>query len=163
MICNSNNESEIAVTTHAETLATVRGSGRRVTLQRQIVLDVIETAEKHLDAESIFQRAREKDPNISLATIYRTLSVLTEMGLVDRSYLARSHQREHYEPVGAPKHHHFTCLDCHQVIEFQSPGLSQLIGHVQEELGVEVLHTCIYVEGYCSKCAPKHNLEKERA
>ena len=150
------------MTTHAETLATVRGSGRRVTLQRQIVLDVIETAEKHLDAETIFQRAREKDSNISLATVYRTLAVLTEMGLVDRSYLARNHEREHYEPVGAPKHHHFTCLDCHQVIEFQSPGLSQLIGQLQEELGVEVLHACICVEGYCSECTPKHNVEKER-
>jgi len=150
------------VTTHAETLATVRESGRRVTLQRQIVLDVIETAEKHLDAETIFQRAREKDPNISLATVYRTLAVLTEMGLVDRSYLARNHEREHYEPVGAPKHHHFTCLDCHQVIEFQSPGLSQLIGQLQEELGVEVLHTCMCVEGYCSECTPKHNMNKER-
>ena len=150
------------MTTHAETLATVRESGRRVTLQRQIVLDVIETAEKHLDAETIFQRAREKDPNISLATVYRTLAVLTEMGLVDRSYLARNHEREHYEPVGAPKHHHFTCLDCHQVIEFQSPGLSQLICQLQEELGVEVLHACICVEGYCPECAAKHNVEKER-
>ena len=150
------------MTTHAETLATVRESGRRVTLQRQIVLNVIETAEKHLDAESIFQRAREKDPNISLATVYRTLAVLTEMGLVDRSYLARNHEREHYEPVGAPKHHHFTCLDCHQVIEFQSPGLNQLIGQFQEELGVQVLHACICVEGYCSECTPKHIVEKQR-
>ena len=150
------------MTTHAETLATVRESGRRVTLQRQIVLNVIETAEKHLDAETIFQRAREKDPNISLATVYRTLAVLTEMGLVDRSYLARNHEREHYEPVGAPKHHHFTCQDCHQVIEFQSPGLSQLICQLQEELGVEVLHACICVEGYCPECAAKHNVEKER-
>ena len=151
------------MTTHTETLATVRESGRRITLQRQIVLDVIETAEKHLDAESIFQRAREKDPNISLATVYRTLAVLTEMGLVDRSYLASNHEREHYEPVGAPKHHHFTCLDCHEVIEFQSPGLSELIGQLQEELGVEVLHACICVEGYCSECVPKHHVEEERA
>jgi Fe2+ or Zn2+ uptake regulation protein len=150
------------VTTHAETLAAVRKGGRRVTFQRQIVLDVIETAEEHLDAETIYQRARKMDPKISLATVYRTLAVLTEMGLVDRSYLARTHEREHYEPVGAPKHHHFTCLDCHQVIEFQSPGLSQLIGQLQEELGVQVLHACICVEGYCSACAPNHNVEKER-
>ena len=150
------------MTNHAETLATVRGSGRRITLQRQIVLDVIETAEKHLDAESIFQRARQKDPNISLATVYRTLAVLTEMGLVERSYLARNHEREHYEPVGAPKHHHFTCLDCHQVIEFQSPGLNHLISQFQEEVGVQVLHACICVEGYCRECVLKHNTEKER-
>ena len=88
--------------------------------------------------------------------------MLTEMGLIERSYLARTHEREHFEPVGAPKHHHFTCLDCHQVIEFQSPGLSRLIGQLQEEFGVEILHACICVEGYCSECKLKHNVDKER-
>ena len=147
---------------HTETLAAVRKGGRRVTAQRQIVLDVIETAEKHLDAETILQRAREKDANISLATVYRTLAVLTQMGLVDRSYLARTREREHFEPVGAPKHHHFTCVDCHQVIEFQSAGLSGMINQLQEELGIEVVHTSICIEGYCSTCKSKHYLDKER-
>ena len=55
---------------------------------------------KHLDAESIFPRAREKDANISLTIVYRTLAVLTEMGLIERSYLARTHEREHFEPGG---------------------------------------------------------------
>ena len=88
--------------------------------------------------------------------------MLTEMGLIERSYLARTHEREHFEPVGAPNHHHFTCLDCRQVIEFQSPGLSRLIGQLQEEFGVEILHACICVEGYCSECKLKHNVDKER-
>ncbi len=148
--------------THAETLATVRESGRRITAQRRIVLGVIETAEEHLDAEAILQRARKKDRNISLATVYRTLAVLTEMGLVDRSYLAHTHEREHFEPVGAPKHHHFTCLDCHQVIEFQSPGLNELVCQLQEELGVEVIHARIGIEGYCRECVTKRKRKRSK-
>lgn len=144
------------MTTHAETLAAVRATGRRITPQRQIVLDVIETSTQHLDAEAIFQRAREKDPDISLATVYRTLAVLKQMGLVNQSYTARTHDREHYEPVGAPRHHHFTCLDCHQVIEFQNQGLIQLMDRLREELGVEISHACMCLEGYCRECALQH-------
>jgi Fe2+ or Zn2+ uptake regulation protein len=144
------------MTTRAETLAAVRAAGRRITPQRQVVLDVIETSSQHLDAEAIFQKAREKDPAISLATVYRTLAVFKDIGLVDQSYTARTHTREHYEPVGAPRHYHFTCLDCHQVIEFQTPGLTQLISQIQGELGAEISHVCMCVEGYCRDCAPKH-------
>lgn len=148
------------MTTHAETLAAVRAAGRRITPQRQVVLDVIETSTRHLDAEAIFQKAREKDPDISLATVYRTLAVLKEMGLVDQSYTARTHDREHYEPVGAPRHYHFTCLDCHQVIEFQGPGMTQLIGQLQGELGAEISHVCMCIEGYCRECAVKRKKSK---
>lgn len=147
---------------HSKTIATMRESGRRITNQRLIVLNVIETAEKHLDAETIFQRARRKDRNISLATVYRTLGVLTEMGLVDRSYLAHTHVREHFEPVGAPKHHHFTCLGCHQVIEFQTPDLSQFLGRIQEELEVEVAQARIDIEGYCGECVTKRERKRSK-
>ena len=149
------------MTTHAETLATVRATGRRITSQRQIVLDVIENATEHLDAEGIFQKAREKDSKISLATVYRTLGVLKEMGLVDQNYVTRSHDREHYEPVGAPRHYHFTCLNCHRVIEFQSASVIQLMDLFQEELGVKVLHACMCLEGYCQDCVSNHQLISE--
>jgi Fur family transcriptional regulator, ferric uptake regulator len=84
------------------------------------VLEVVENSAKHLDAETVYRQAQETDPNISLATVYRTLAVLKDEGLIEQRYLARDHAREHYEPVGAPEHYHFTCLDCRQVIEFQS-------------------------------------------
>lgn len=149
------------MTTHPETLAAVRATGRRITSQRKIVLEVIESATQHLDAEAIFYKAREKDPAISLATVYRNLAVLKEIGLVDQSYTDPIHDREHYEPVGAPKHHHFTCLDCHRVIEFQNPGLIQLLDRLQEELGVQIARACMCLEGYCQDCASNHQLNSE--
>src|SRR3989304_3934493 len=128
---------------HAKTLDTLRATGHRVTPQRQLVLEVVETSPEHLDAEAIYQRVREKDPQISLATVYRTLAVLKDMGLIEQSYLARNHARAHYEPVGSPEHYHFTCLGCRKVIEFQSPRVTQMTTELHRDLGVEVAHACI--------------------
>ena len=144
----------------AETLATLRASGRRVTAQRQTVLDVVEGSARHLDAQAIYQLARVRDHGISLATVYRTLAVLKDMGLVEQSYLARDHAREHYEPVGSPEHYHFTCLGCHEVIEFKSARVMQMTAELNREVGVRVAHVCICLEGYCRACAPKHEAEK---
>ncbi len=149
------------MTSHAETLATLRATGHRITPQREIVLEVVETSAEHLDVEAIYQRAREKDPDISLATVYRTLAVLKDMGLIEQRYLARDHAREHYEPVGAPEHYHFTCLGCRKVIEFQSPRVTQMTTELHRDLGVEVAHACICLEGYCQTCAAKSRAAKE--
>lgn len=140
----------------AETMTAVRATGRRITSQRRLVFDVMETATEHLDAEAIFQRARATNHKISLTTVYRTLTALKEMGLVDQNYITRHHDREHYEPVGAPRHYHFTCLGCQRVIEFQSPGLIRAMGRLPGELGVQVTHVCVCVEGYCRDCASLH-------
>ena len=141
------------MTSHAETLANLRATGHRITAQRQIVLEVVETSAEHLDAEAIYQRARARDPKISLATVYRTLTVLKQMGLIEQRYLARDHAREHYEPVGAPAHYHLTCLGCHRVIEFQSPRVRQMQAELQTALGLDVRHACVCLEGYCATCA----------
>ena len=149
------------MTSHAETLATLRATGHRITPQRQIVLEVVETSAEHLDAEAIYRRAREKDPKISLATIYRTLTVLKDKGLIEQRFLARDHAREHYEPVGAPEHYHLTCLGCRKVIEFQSPRVTQMTTELHRDLGVEVTHACICLEGYCQTCVAKRRAAKE--
>ena len=141
------------MTTHAETLAALRISGHRITPQRQIVLDVVENSGEHLDAEAIYRRAQAQDPAISLATVYRTLAVLKNQGLIEQRYLTREHAREHYELAGAPEHSHFTCVGCHQVIECKSPRVAQLRAEVRRDLGLRVTNACLCLEGYCPDCA----------
>ena len=143
------------MTARTETLATLRATGHRITPQRQIVLDVVENSAEHLDAEAVYRRAQEKGPHISLATVYRTLAVLKDEGLIEQRYLARDHAREHYEPVGAPEHYHFTCLGCRRVVEVQSPRANQLRAELEAELGLHVLQACLCLEGYCQTCAAK--------
>ena len=133
---------------------TLHSQGMRLTGQRKLILQVLEDAGGHLDAESVFERAHKRDERVSLATVYRTLELLKKMGLVDQHYTSREHLREVYEPVGANEHYHFSCIKCGRVIEFQSPMIDRARRQLARELGINVLHACACFEGYCASCSP---------
>ncbi len=128
-------------------------AGLRATPQRLLVLEILREADEHLDAEAIYERARRRDPRISLATVYRTLAKLKEVGLVEQRYFARDHKREYYEATGKAEHYHFTCLGCGKVIEVETPRIAQARAELSEALGLEFTHACICFEGYCAECA----------
>jgi len=134
---------------------TLHSQGMRLTGQRKLILQVLEDAGGHLDAESVFERAHKRDERVSLATVYRTLELLKKMGLVDQHYTSREHLREVYEPVGANEHYHFSCIKCGRVIEFQSPMIDRARKQLTQELGIQVLHACACFEGYCASCSPE--------
>src|SRR3712207_9050490 len=75
--------------------AALRSEGHRMTQQRDVLLDVIEHAGEHLDADGLYRLARERDSRISLSTVYRTLSLLKRHDLVDELHLSEEHH--HYE------------------------------------------------------------------
>lgn len=134
--------------------------GRRMTSQRRLVLKVLAECQGHLDAEAIYALAKEKDPNISLATVYRTLKVLKEAGIVQERLLDREGQRHHYE-VAAEAHHHFTCVECGQVIEFESPLIEQASEELAQQLRLEIVHTRVHLEGYCFHCQNRISSSEE--
>jgi Fe2+ or Zn2+ uptake regulation protein len=127
-----------------------RAAGRRLTDQRRLVLEVLEASDGHLDAEALYDQARMQGSNISLATVYRTLTVLKEMGLVEEHRLGEEHA--HYESVREGPHYHFTCLGCRRVIEFDTP----LVGQIERELcrreEVRVTGAHLHLSGYCAQC-----------
>jgi Fe2+ or Zn2+ uptake regulation protein len=133
----------------------LHAAGRRLTPQRALVLSILQESDGHLDAEAIWQQARTRDETINLATVYRTLTVLKEMGLVEQRYFARDHKREFYEAVGKREHYHFTCLGCGKVVEVETPRIRQARRELSEALGLRFLHACICFEGYCAECAAK--------
>ena len=133
---------------------TLHSKGMRLTGQRKLILQVLEEAGGHLDAEAVFERAHKRDQRVSLATVYRTLQLLKEMGLVDQHYTSREHLREVYEPVGAEEHYHFSCLKCGKVVEFKSLLIDRARKQLAQELGINILHGCACFEGYCAGCAP---------
>lgn len=138
----------------------LHAAGRRLTPQRALVLSLLQESDEHLDAEALWQQARQRDDTINLATVYRTLAVLKEMGLVEQRYFARDHKREFYEAVGKREHYHFTCLGCGTVIEVETPRIRQARRELSEALGLRFVHACICFEGYCAACAAK--LTEER-
>ena len=126
-------------------------SGMRLTPQRRVILEVLDDTSIHLDAEGVYQLAKDRDPRISLATVYRTLAALTELGLIHQRHLSRDDQRGYYE-IADRQHYHFTCLRCSRVIEFDTPLMTQLQQDIAEEWGVQVIQGRLYLEGYCAVC-----------
>lgn len=124
-----------------------RSTGMRVTHQRlEIFREVAKTSE-HPDADTIFQRVRERLPTVSHDTVYRTLASLEEMGLISRVDPARGGAR--YD-ANCDKHHHFLCTKCGAISDIYlqyEPSLPEGI----ENLGdVESLH--LQVRGVCRNC-----------
>lgn len=141
---------------------TLHASGRRMTSQRRTVLEILESSDTHLHAEGIWERAQSRGEKINLATVYRTLSVLNEMGLVNQRYFARNHKREEYESSKKPEHFHFTCLSCGDVIEFSTSFMNAMRAELEKEKSVQLTHTCLCFEGYCSSCKENSSMQMER-
>jgi Fe2+ or Zn2+ uptake regulation protein len=139
-------------------------SGMRLTPQRRVILEVLDKSEEHLDAEALYQEAKARDPKISLATVYRTLAALRELGLVQQRHLARHEHRGYYE-IADQQHYHFTCLRCGRVIEFDTPLMAQMQEELAEEMGVQVVQARLYLEGYCAVCVDEmqDNATKQRS
>jgi len=127
-----------------------RAAGRRLTPQRCLILEVLEESDEHLDAEALYDQAKIHNPDISLATVYRTLAVFKEMGLVEEHRLGEEHC--HYEPVRDEPHYHFTCLGCGKVIEFDTPLVVRIQQELSEREGVCVTGAHLHLSGYCAQC-----------
>ena len=124
--------------------------GHRLTRQRWTVLEVLEESREHLDAETLYDRAKARDPNISLATVYRTLALLRETGLVTEHRLGEDHA--HFEAVQETPHYHFTCQECGDVVEFDAPEVSQVVDKLNEREGLKVTTAHLFLTGYCPNC-----------
>lgn len=124
--------------------------GQRVTWQRRLLLDLILEAGGHLDADELFRRAKEREPRISLSTVYRNLRLFKKLGLIDERHFAEEHH--HYEVKDTSEHYHLVCLGCGRVIEFESPLMKQVKDKVGMENRFEITGAEIRFEGYCSSC-----------
>jgi Fur family transcriptional regulator, ferric uptake regulator len=125
----------------------------RMTRQRRVVLQVMETAPRHLDAGEILARAQKIDPQITRVTVYRTLDLLKHHGLIDELDLLhlRGH-RHYYESHGPRDHIHIACLRCGKVREFESELYEQLKQQIEQDCEMKITLTRTEVGGYCKNC-----------
>src|SRR6266481_1423563 len=149
-------------------LESVRGSlkdkGVRLTRQRQILLELIDKSGQHLDAENLFQMAKEKDPKLNRVTVYRTLKLLKEGGLVDELDLMHYGGDQHYyETRTKQEHAHVICLSCGKVEEFFGEPLQRLRRQIEAHFGFEIVLARTEVGGYCPHCQALRASELERA
>jgi Fur family ferric uptake transcriptional regulator len=132
---------------------TLKDRGVRLTRQRRLLLDLIDTSGKHLDADTLFQMAKEKDAKLNRVTVYRTLKMLKEGGLVDELDLAHIDGEKHYYETRLKQEHaHIICLKCGRVEEFFGEQLSAVKDRVSSQFGFEIVFSRTEIGGYCSHC-----------
>lgn len=138
--------------------------GIRLTRQRQILLDLIDTSGKHLDAEQLYRMARAKDPKLNRVTVYRTLKLLKESGLVDELDLMHFEGDQHYyETRLKAEHAHVICLQCGKVEEFFGEPIQNLRKQVETSLGYQVVISRTEIGGYCPHCQALRDREMKEA
>lgn len=127
--------------------------GHPLTNQRLLLLELLRDAKGHIDAKELYRRASIKDESISPATVYRTLNLLKELGMIDELRLGKI--RCYYEIKQSPEHQHLICKGCGKVIEIHNPHFQKLIRAVRQEHGFRVTKAELYLEGYCLRCKEK--------
>jgi Fur family ferric uptake transcriptional regulator len=125
----------------------------RLTRQRRTILQVMETARRHLDANEILERAVKIDPQVTQVTVYRTLDLLKKQGLIDELDLLHLRgDRHYYESHGPRDHIHVACMRCGKVREFESEVYEQLKQQIIDDCGIEITVMRTEVGGTCADC-----------
>jgi Fur family ferric uptake transcriptional regulator len=132
---------------------TLKGRGVRLTRQRRILLDLLENSGEHLDAERLYDLARRKDPKLNRVTVYRTLKMLKDRGLVDELDLMHHAGDQHYyETRRKQEHAHVVCLGCGRVEEYFGEPLGELRRRIAAKFAFDVVVARTEVGGYCADC-----------
>ena len=127
----------------------LRDSGYRLTPQRELILDAVDTL-GHATPDEVFAEVRKKSSALNVSTVYRTLEVLEELGLVRHAHL--SDRAPTYHTVREHEHFHLVCRNCHKVISVDPDVLEPLTTRLREELAFEPDIGHLTVFGRCLDC-----------
>jgi Fur family ferric uptake transcriptional regulator len=119
-------------------------AGLKMTGQRKIILKVLDDSEDHPSVEDVYERAREIDSSISMATVYRTLNLLDELNLVVRHEFGENFAR--YE-INTEHHHHLIDVESGEVIEFQNDEIEKMKAEIAKSLGYELVECRLELYG----------------
>ncbi|MGC1359977.1 MAG: Fur family transcriptional regulator [Silvibacterium sp.] len=134
----------------------VEAQGIRLTAQRRALIEVIQEATSHLDAASLLELARRRDPNIDRATVYRTIELLKRLGMIDELDLMHLNGEKHYYEVKTQRDHlHLACFNCGEIEEFASPTFERLKREISAMNDFDIQVMRLEVGGLCSACAAK--------
>ncbi|MFC4808418.1 Fur family transcriptional regulator [Paenibacillus sp. GCM10023250] len=140
----------------------LQSQGYKLTPQREATVRVLlENEEDHLSAEDVFMLVKDIAPEIGLATVYRTLELLSELHVVEKlnfgdgvaRYDLRTDNNKHH-------HHHLICVQCGTMSEILEDWLGPLEERLEKEYGFTVVDHRLDFQGVCKNCRAKNNLAK---
>lgn len=133
----------------------IKMKGLRHTPQRDAIVEAIFASEEHFTADDLWEKLRGTDARTSRATLYRTLSLLTEAELLQEIDLGDGQTT--YDPnfLDKPAHNHLVCVDCGQVIEFEDEHLELLNECITRRLGFRPVKQSLRIEACCERLRSK--------
>src|SRR6059036_3036439 len=123
----------------------------RLTAQRQAIIDTAFSTDEHFTAEQLLVWSRQRDQSVSRATVYRTLPLLTESGLVREMDFGKDYK--FYDPNYAehPNHNHIICQDCDKIVEFESDKIARIEQRISHRLGFSVKTQRLQITATCEE------------
>ena len=139
------------------------GKRLRLTSQRRTIIDTAFSTSQHFTAEQLLAWSQRRDKSVSRATVYRTLPLLTESGLVREMDFGKDYK--FYDPNYArhPYHNHIICQDCDKIVEFESEKLQRLENEISQRLGFDAQSYRLQISARCEElksrgtCVRKNN------
>ena len=123
----------------------------RATAERFAILDAVLQTQGHFDAEGLYYRLISSGLKVSKATVYNTLDLLKDAGLVSK-YRFTENSSRYEKAFGRPHHHHMICLECGDIIEFVNDRLERIHAEVCEEKKFLPQSSTLQIFGVCSRC-----------
>lgn len=141
--------------------ALISGGGLKATKQREKIFSIFLDSPGHQNLAQIYARVVKVNPRIGYTTVYRTLKLLTRLGLATQRKFADGETR--YEPTSDGSHHdHLICLHCGAILEFEDKGLETLQNTIAHRFRFKPFHHRMELYGLCSGCTPKRNSKGEK-
>jgi Fur family ferric uptake transcriptional regulator len=129
----------------------LKTKGLKLTQPRRIILNTVFSTHEHFDVDALYDIIRKKHKNVSRATIYRTMPLLIEAGLIKQAL--RSQAKDHYEHIfGHTSHLHFICDKCGKIIEKESKQVEKIIQELAEPEGFKIRELNVSARGLCADC-----------
>jgi Fur family ferric uptake transcriptional regulator len=132
----------------------LKDNNLRSTPERFKILDEVMKGSGHFDADELYTKLRNKGAKVSRATVYNTLEVLVNCGLISKYRFGENHSRFE-KAFGRPRHDHLICLSCGDIIEFVNEKIDRLQEEVCREKNFKPQNSTFQVFGICSKCQKK--------
>jgi Fur family ferric uptake transcriptional regulator len=127
--------------------------GVRITAQRRLLVGIIQESPRHLDAASLLETARKQDRDIDRATVYRTIALLEDRGLIDELDLMHIEGEKHYYEAKTSRDHcHMACFRCGAIMEYASSSFEKLKSEMAQQSGFQIRMVRLEVGGFCKRC-----------
>ena len=136
--------------------------GMRRTIQRDAIIRAAFNTTEHYTAEDLLLMARKIERSVSRATVYRTLPLLVECGVLKELDFGRDYK--FYDPnyIDHPGHNHLICVDCDRIIEFEDVNMELLENCITRRLGFSPANKAVKIEGHCDELKLKGSCRNQR-